>query len=101
MPSGTTRPAIAHGKHDMVYGNRRLPVDLVDGPLLRAADRNQADVAGDPAAGGWRGAPVAVHLGRKLAGTTVLSALLWLLVWLMVESEWLSFRTGILAMPGQ
>lgn len=59
------------------------------------------DVVGDPAAGGWRGAPVAAHLGRKLVGTTILSALLWLLVWWLVESDWLSFRTGILAMPSQ
>lgn len=59
------------------------------------------DVEGDPAAGGWRGAPVAANLGLKVLGTTLLSALLWLGVWWLVESEWLSFRSGILALPGQ
>jgi predicted secreted protein len=59
------------------------------------------DTEGDPEAGGWRGAPVAANLPWKLVGTTVLSVVLWGGVWLLVESEWLSFRTGILALPGQ
>lgn len=58
------------------------------------------DPDGDPAAGGWRGAPVAANLGWKLAGTTVLTILIWLVIWAAVESDWLSFRSGILAMPG-
>ncbi|MFN7001634.1 MAG: DUF1467 family protein, partial [Elioraea tepidiphila] len=58
------------------------------------------DPAGDPAAGGWRGTPVAARLGAKLIGTTVLASLIWLGIWALVESEWLSFRNGILAMPG-
>jgi predicted secreted protein len=58
------------------------------------------DPAGDPAAGGWRGTPVAARLGAKLIGTTVLASLIWLGIWALVESEWLSFRSGILAMPG-
>lgn len=57
------------------------------------------DVAGDPKAGGWRGAPVAANLGWKLVGTTVLTTVIWLGIWYLVESEWLSFRDGILAMP--
>jgi len=58
------------------------------------------DVEGDPAAGGWRGAPVAANLGRKVIATTLVSAILWAGVWYLVTSEWLSFRTGLLAMPG-
>jgi predicted secreted protein len=58
------------------------------------------DVEGDPATGGWRGTPLRVHLGAKLIGTTVLSAIIWLGIWALVESDWLSFRTGPLAMPG-
>lgn len=57
------------------------------------------DAAGDPAAGGWRGTPVAANLGWKLLGTTVLSALIWGVIWYLVESDWISFRTGPLALP--
>ncbi len=49
--------------------------------------------------GGWRGAPVAVNLGWKLLGTTVLTGVIWVGIWFLVESEWLSFRSGPLAMP--
>lgn len=49
--------------------------------------------------GGWRGAPDAPRLGRKVLATTLLSAVLWLGVYGLVESEWLSFREGWLAMP--
>lgn len=57
------------------------------------------DTEGDPKAGGWRGAPVATYLGWKLLGTTVLSAVIWLVIWYLVGSDWLSFRTGPLALP--
>lgn len=57
------------------------------------------DPDGDIAAGGWRGAPVAVNLGWKVVGTTVLTAVIWLGLWVLIESDWLSFRTGFLAMP--
>jgi predicted secreted protein len=57
------------------------------------------DPVGDLAAGGWRGAPVAAHLGRKMIATTVLATVIWGGIWLLVESDWLSFRTGLLAMP--
>jgi predicted secreted protein len=36
---------------------------------------------------------------RKLVATTVLSAAIWLAVYALVESDWLSFRTGWLALP--
>lgn len=60
----------------------------------------QPDVDGDPAAGGWRGAPVAAHLGRKVVATTLVSAVIWAGLYALISSDWLSFRTGILAMPG-
>ncbi len=43
--------------------------------------------------------PVAVNLGWKLLGTTALTAVIWVGIWFIVESETLSFRTGILALP--
>lgn len=58
------------------------------------------DPHGSPESGGWRGAPVAPHLLRKAIATTVVATILWLGFWLVVESDWLSFRSGILAMPG-
>ena len=57
------------------------------------------DVDGTETPGGWRGAPLQSHLGRRLLATTVLSALIWVVIWLLVESDWLSFRTGLLAAP--
>jgi predicted secreted protein len=57
------------------------------------------DPEGDVEAGGWRGTPVAVNLGWKLLGTTALTAVIWVGIWFIVESETLSFRTGILALP--
>lgn len=51
------------------------------------------DSEGDPAAGGWRGAPVAANLGWKVLGTTVLSAVVWLGIWYLTESDWASFRS--------
>ncbi len=58
------------------------------------------DVQGDPEAGGWRGAPLRVHLVPKLIGTTLLSGVIWLGIWALIESDWISFRSGPLAMPG-
>jgi predicted secreted protein len=57
------------------------------------------DSEGDPAAGGWRGAPQAANLGWKALGTTLAAAVIWVGIWYLVQSEWLSFRTGIFAMP--
>ncbi|MBR0672374.1 DUF1467 family protein [Neoroseomonas soli] len=57
------------------------------------------DPEGDPGAGGWRGTPVAANLGWKLLGTTVLTAVIWVVIWYLVGSEWLSFRTGPWALP--
>lgn len=57
------------------------------------------DVQGDPEAGGWRGAPTELRFGRKLLLTTALSAVIWLGIYWLVESDWLSFRSDWLAIP--
>ncbi len=43
---------------------------------------------------GWRGAPAQPLIGRKLAATTLVSALLWGAAMLMIRSDWFSFRAG-------
>lgn len=57
------------------------------------------DSRGDAASGGWRGAPERPLLLRKVLATTAISAVLWLGVYALVESDWLSFRSGWLALP--
>lgn len=52
----------------------------------------------DPASG-WRGAPEQPMLLKKALGTTALAAILWGLCYLLITSEYLSFRSGILALP--
>ncbi len=59
----------------------------------------RTDPEGDPEAGGWRGTPVKVNLGWKLLGTTLLAGAIWLGVWYLVESDWISFRTGYFSLP--
>ena len=59
----------------------------------------QPDTEGDPAAGGWRGAPKAPGIGRKVLITFGVATLIWGGIMLLVTSEYLSFRSGILAMP--
>jgi predicted secreted protein len=54
----------------------------------------------DPEAGGWRGAPAKPMLGRKLLGTTVLAAILWIGVYALIGSELISFREGWMAYEG-
>lgn len=49
--------------------------------------------------GGWRGTPERPLIAIKLAATTALAALIWLAIWLLIRSEWLSFRSGWLAPP--
>jgi predicted secreted protein len=53
---------------------------------------------GDSATG-WRGVPEQPQLLRKVGITTLVTVVLWLGVYLLVESEWLSFRSGWLALP--
>ena len=59
----------------------------------------QPESQGRTEEGGWRGAPRKHLMGWKLLGTTALAGVIWVGLWLLIESEWLSFRTGILAMP--
>ncbi len=48
---------------------------------------------------GWRGAPERPQLLRKLLLTTLVSLVIWGCVVVLIESNWLSFRHGILKMP--
>ena len=54
----------------------------------------------DPEAGGWRGAPAKPMLGRKLIGTTVLAAVIWAVIFAVMESGLVSFRDGWWAYGG-
>jgi len=55
-------------------------------------------VAEPDAQTGWRGAPERPQLGRKVLATTLVSAVVWALVYLAVTSDTLGFRDGILKM---
>jgi predicted secreted protein len=57
------------------------------------------DPQADPEAGGWRGAPTRPNLLRKVVITTLVSAVLWGGAYALIESDWLSFRSGWLALP--
>lgn len=57
------------------------------------------DADGQETPGGWRGAPAKAHLGWRLLATTVLTALIWVGLYYLIESDWLSFRSGLFAMP--
>jgi predicted secreted protein len=48
---------------------------------------------------GWRGAPEHPRMGRKLLATTLVSAVIWGLCYGLIASDWLSFRSGWLALP--
>ncbi len=48
---------------------------------------------------GWRGAPEHPRLGRKLLITTCIALLVWAGCAVIINSDWLSFRHGMLAMP--
>jgi predicted secreted protein len=56
-------------------------------------------VADPDAATGWRGAPEAPQLGRKILLTTLVALVIWGSAVGLIESGWLSFRHGILQMP--
>lgn len=53
---------------------------------------------GDPE-GGWRGLPERPMILRKALVTTAVAAMLWLGFYAVVQSDWLNFRTGWLALP--
>ena len=50
-------------------------------------------------ASGWRGAPEQPRMWLKLLVTTLVSAVIWGLCDLVIISNWLSFRSGWLALP--
>ena len=58
----------------------------------------RAVVAPD-ATSGWRGAPEHPHLVRKAIITTLVAAIIWFVLFLVIQSPYLSFRHGWLAMP--
>jgi predicted secreted protein len=51
------------------------------------------------ATSGWRGTPERPLLLRKALGTTALAGVLWVLFYLLITSEWMSFRSGPFALP--
>jgi predicted secreted protein len=51
------------------------------------------------AATGWRGAPASPRLWLKIGATTVLAAAIWGVCYGLIASDWISFRSGWLALP--
>lgn len=52
-------------------------------------------VADADEATGWRGAPARPLMLRKLAATTLISAVLWAMGMAVILSPWLSFRDSV------
>ncbi len=48
---------------------------------------------------GWRGAPERPLMWRKVLATTIVAAVLWGIIYGLITSDWLSFRSGWLALP--
>ena len=48
---------------------------------------------------GWRGAPARPRLWMKVGLTTLVAAVVWLLAFALIESDWISFRHGYFAAP--
>jgi predicted secreted protein len=48
---------------------------------------------------GWRGAPLSVRLRRVAGITTLVAVVVWGLCYAVIASDWMSFRSGWLAMP--
>jgi predicted secreted protein len=48
---------------------------------------------------GWRGVPEHPRLLMKLLVTTLIATLVWVAAWLLITSDYLSFRHGWLAAP--
>jgi predicted secreted protein len=48
---------------------------------------------------GWRGAPAAHRMGRKLLLTTLITAVIWGVCALVITSGLIDFRHGWFAMP--
>ena len=56
-------------------------------------------VAAPDKASGWRGAPAQPQIGRKLVITTLATLVIWGGCVGVIDSGWLSFRHGVLALP--
>ncbi len=52
----------------------------------------------DPSSG-WRGAPDRPLVVRKVIATTLVAAVVWFGAYLLITSDWLSFRHGMFAAP--
>ncbi len=48
---------------------------------------------------GWRGAPERPLMARKLLATTLISAVVWGIMLMVILNGWISFRSGWLALP--
>ena len=48
---------------------------------------------------GWRGAPEKPRIWMKIGLTTAVAAVVWLLAFALIESDWISFRHGFFAAP--
>jgi predicted secreted protein len=48
---------------------------------------------------GWRGAPERPGMRKKVIATTLVTGVIWVLLYLGITSETLSFREGVLSMP--
>jgi predicted secreted protein len=51
------------------------------------------------ATSGWRGAPSAPRMWRKVGITTLVACVVWLAAFGIIESGWISFREGMFAAP--
>jgi predicted secreted protein len=54
--------------------------------------------APDPASG-WRGLPQRVRFGKIVLVTTLVAAVIWVGADLLINSPWMSFRSGPWALP--
>jgi predicted secreted protein len=48
---------------------------------------------------GWRGTPKNPRLLMKVVVTTLIAGVVWFGAWLLITSDWLSFRHGMFAAP--
>jgi predicted secreted protein len=48
---------------------------------------------------GWRGAPSAPRMWRKVGITTLVACVVWAAAFGVIESGWISFREGMFAAP--
>lgn len=49
---------------------------------------------------GWRGAPAQPMIGRKVLATTLVASAIWAGAHWLITSDYMSFRSGMFALPG-